>query len=261
MIHGANTITKEKKYSFLFSICCIVTNSNEYELMKQSFVSNGFGNDIEFLIADNTSGNVFDAYTAINRFLEDAKGRFIIIAHQDIRCIDTAEVLIGQLNLLEQKDPAWAVCGNAGANGYKNLFYYLNNNGKIKKSDKLPVLVTSLDENLLIIKNGTNLAVSSNIKDFHFYGTDICIVANFLGFNCYVIPFMVHHLSLGNLQWLSRQQPVFVKKYGEKLKSRFVQTTCTKFYLSNSPLKNKIYNNAFVFFWIKAFNRMGNIFR
>ena len=258
MIEGVNNITITKKRDLLFSICTIITSEREYGLMKQSFTEHGFTRNIEFLIADNTNGNVYDAFTAINRFLQEANGQYIIIVHQDVRCIDPVDKLISSLNKLETIDPSWAVCGNAGARGYRNFFYYLNDNGRIDQSKNLPARVTSLDENLLIIKNDCNLSVSSDIKDFHFYGTDICVIADFLGYHCYVIEFMVHHLSSGNIKKMLELQPAFVTKYGHKLRSRFIHTSCTKFYLSNSVLKNKIYNSPFIFFWLKAFTRLGN---
>lgn len=258
MIEGVNNIAVTKKRDLLFSICTIITSKSEYALMKQSFIEHGFTQNTEFLIADNTNGNVFDAFTAINRFLQEASGQYIIIVHQDVRCIDPVDKLTSSLNSLQSVDPLWAVCGNAGARGYRNFFYYLNDNGRIDQSKNLPARVTSLDENLLIIKNGCNLSVSSDIKDFHFYGTDLCIIADFLGYHCYVIEFMVHHLSSGNIKKMLELQPAFINKYGHKLRSRFIHTSCTKFYLSNSVLKNKIYNNPFVFFWLKAFTRLGN---
>lgn len=261
MIDGLNKISIIKNRDLLFSICTIITSKSEYALMKQSFVDHGFSDNIEFLVADNTNGNVFDAFTAINRFLQEAAGRFIIIVHQDVRCLDPIDKLISSLNKLESVDPSWAVCGNAGARGYRNFFYYLNDNGRIDQSNNLPARVTSLDENLLIIKSECNLSVSADIKDFHFYGTDICIIADFLGYHCYVIEFMVHHLSSGNIKKMLELQPAFIEHYGHKLRSRFIHTSCTKFYLSNSVFKNKLYNNPFIFFWLKAFTRMSNFIK
>jgi hypothetical protein len=261
MIEGSINVSLHKKYEKLFSICCIATNPDEYILMKESFVGNGFTNDCEYLVANNVGSNHFDAYYAIKRFLQEAKGAYIILVHQDVRCIDSISVLSGQLSYLDQKDPQWAICGNAGAYGYKNTFYHLDNNGRVRKTGGLPARVTSLDENLLVLKNDATLSISADIGDFHFYGTDICQVAEFLGYHCYVIGFMVKHLSTGNLDKLMQQEPVFIEKYGRKLRHRFVQTTCTKFYLSNSVLKNKFYNSSFVFFWVKAYNRLLNNFR
>ena len=262
MMTGVKAISLKQDYSLLFSICSIVSKAHEYALMKESFISKGFApQDCEYLIADNTAENTFDAYTAINRFLAEAKGKYIIIVHQDVRCVDDKDLLQKRLSELENTDPSWAVCGNAGGNGYKNAYYYLNDNGRLRQTGKLPAKVTSLDENLLIVKNGTNLSVSSDIKDFHFYGTDICIIADMLGYSAYVIQFMVDHLSSGDLTKMLEQQPAFVKKYGDKLRHRFIQTSCTKFYLSNGAAKNNFYNNAFVFFWVKAFNRLRNNFK
>lgn len=230
--------------------------------MKESFVRNGFSEDVcEYMIADNTTANNFDAYSAINKFLKKSTGEFIIIVHQDVRCIDNISILQTQLSQLENIDSSWAICGNGGGDGYKRYHFYLNDNGRLRNTGNFPARVTSLDENLLIVKSEANIFVSSDIKDFHFYGTDICIVAEILGYSSYVIKFMVDHLSSGNLNKMKEQQPQFIKKYGYKLKNRFIQTSCTKFYLSNSETKNKIYNLPFIFFWIKAWNRLANNFR
>ena len=78
-------ISAEKKYAGLFSICTIVNNQEEYNLMKESFIKKNFTSNTEFLIADNTAGNNFNAYTAIKRFLQDADGQYLIIVHQDVR--------------------------------------------------------------------------------------------------------------------------------------------------------------------------------
>ena len=94
-------------------------------------------------------------------------------------------------------------------------------------------------KNLLIINKATSVTISSDISGFHLYGTDLCIIADFLGYNCYVIPFMVKHLSLGNLKELSKHVDRFIDLYGKKIRSRYVETTCTKFYLSNSPFNRR----------------------
>lgn len=261
MSEGSYVIPAEKSYDRLFSICAIVNSWEEYELMKQSFLDKEFSENCEYLVADNTSKNNFDAYTAIRRFLQHAAGRYIIIVHQDVRCIDTAEKLSASLKSLNNKDPLWAICGNAGGNGYKNFIFYLENNGKLKKSAGLPARVTSLDENLLIIKSDAHLTLSADIQSFHFYGTDLCIIADLLGYHCYVIDFMVKHLSGGNLEQMEAFRPAFVESYGKKLRNRFIQTTCTKFYLSDSPSNNAFMNSSFVFFWVKAAQRFSNIFK
>ncbi|MEJ7626708.1 MAG: hypothetical protein WKF35_07595 [Ferruginibacter sp.] len=256
-----SVIPAEKKYTWLFSVCTIVNDWDEYSLMKQSFIENGFSANCEYLVGDNSDKNNFNAYSAIRRFLQDAGGKYIIIVHQDVRCIDPCSKLEQSLSDLETRDPLWALCGNAGANGYKNFAINIDRDGKKNKPINLPAKVTSLDENLLIIKSSSQLTISADIDSFHFYGTDLCIIADFLGYNCYVIDFLVRHLSKGNLTDMVKYQPHFVNKYGRKLRERFIQTTCTKFYLNNSPAKNLLYNKPYIFYWVKAANRFANLFK
>jgi hypothetical protein len=241
--------------TILFSICTIVTKQNEYNNMKTSFEQKGFTNDCEYLWVDNTKENVYDAYQAIKYFLNTANGKYVLIVHQDVLCSDEKVKLINILNDLEAKDSSWAIVGNAGARGYHQAILHINTAGQIETTENLPCLVQSLDENFLLIKASARLTISNDITGFHLYGTDLCIIANFLGYTCYVIPFMVKHLSTGNLTDLAKYVNPFVTKYAKKFQGRFVQTTCTRFYLSNSALKNKLYNSSFIFFFIKAWQR------
>jgi len=248
-------------YSFLFSICTIVTNMREYEEAKQSFEACGFTDDCEYLVADNISGNQFSAYEAIAGFLKQSSALYLILVHQDVRCIDNKETLVGCLNRLTQLDKKWAVCGNAGIVGYHEERFYLNNAGKEIITQGLPARVVSLDENLLIINRNTNLTISSDLTGFHLYGSDLCLVADFLGYTSYVIPFMVNHLSLGNIEELKPYKEVFIRQYGKKLRNRFIETTCTKFYLSNSAWKNKWFNSPLLFQLIKLSQRVQFLWR
>lgn len=257
---GFTKIRAEKEYCYRFCICTIVTDTAEYDLMKQSFENAGFTTGCQYLIADNTKGNEFDAYTAIRRFLQETEAKYTIVVHQDVRCEDAMGILNNCLQKLDEKDGTWAVCGNAGAADYKKIIYYLNIAGDVRKSSDLPARVSSLDENLLLIKTASLISVSADIRNFHFYGTDICIVADILGYSSYVIPFMVKHLSKGNLDDMEMKKPMFVKSYGHKLRSRFIQTTCTNFYLGRSPAINDVLNSKFFFFWMKAKRRLTNLF-
>jgi hypothetical protein len=260
-MHKSLSTTSTSIFPFQFSICSIITDMEEYAIMKQSFEACGFTNDCEYIIADNTDGNKFDAYVAINRFIRESTGKYLIIVHQDIRCIDGKEVLVECLNTLSMNDSKWAVSGNAGSMGYNQLVYHINNAGKIIKNANLPAKVISLDENFLVINKATSIAISSDLSGFHLYGTDICIIADILGYNSYVIPFMLKHLSYGNVKELDKHVNSFVYPYGSKIRSRFIQTTCTKFYLSNSILKNKIYNYPFIFFLVKALQGFKLLFK
>ena len=256
MINHKVLSEKSSPKLYEFSLCTISNKPGEYEEMKKSFELCGFNANCEYLLADNSKGNLFNAYEAIRRFLSESNAEYIIIVHQDVRCLDQKEYLVECLKHLSDIDPNWAVCGNGGAIGYHQFIMYIDNDEVILKSRNLPAKVTSLDENFLIIKASSNITVSNNFSDFHLYGTDICLIADILGYNCYVIPFMVKHLSHGNQKQLLEHVNGFVKSYGEKLRSRHIQTTCTKFYLSNSPIKNQIYNSPVIFFFIKFLQKI-----
>jgi len=256
MIPYTSLIKNQADPAVLFSICTIVNNHEEYLLMKESFETCGFNENCEYIIADNTENNQFHAYDAISRFIKESKGKYLIVVHQDVRCIDHKNDLLNCLDKLTRSDDKWALCGNAGGMGHHQNVLHINSDGKIIKHTNLPARVHSLDENLLIIKKDTNLTISSDLNGFHLYGVDLCIIADFLGYSSYVIPFMVKHLSLGNVKELKKQVPGFVTAYGKKLRSRYIQTTCTNFYLSSSVFNNKLYNFPPVYFFVKAYQRL-----
>lgn len=238
-----------------FSICTIVNNMDEYSLMQNSFKQSGFLNDCEYIIADNTKENEFDAYESISHFLKVARGEFIIVVHQDVRIKDDKNKLVKCLNELEEKDSTWAICGNAGGVSYHNTVIHISHISHTELTKNLPLKVKTLDENFLLIKSESNITISSDLKGFHLYGTDLCIIANFLGYSAYVIEFLVLHLSKGNIADLKKHEGNFIKKYGSKNDIGYVQTNCTQFYLSNSIFKNKLLNSSFFFFFIKQVKR------
>ena len=246
----------DNQKKIFFSICTLVTKWDEYTQMKTSFENAGFTDSCEYMIADNSKSNIFDAYSAIRNFLNNAKGKYVIVVHQDVRCIDSIKQLQDCLEKLTVNDKNWAVCGNAGAKGYHQDIMYINTSGRIDITENLPCKVNSLDENLLIIDADKRITISADIGGFHFYGTDLCNIAYFLGYSCYVIPFMIKHLSSGNLKDMKLFRQPFIGKYAKKLEARYLQTTCTKFYLSNSSFKNRLYNSGFIFFFIKTWQRI-----
>lgn len=247
-------------YAFRYAVCTIVNNREEYAEMRASFEKGGFDKDTEYLVADNTNGNVYDAYEAIASFFRQAQSEFLIIVHQDVRLIDDRLQLENCLNELNERHPDWAICGNAGAKGYHQHVTYITYSSHEEKHHPLPCKVNSLDENFLVIKRDAGLTISSDLKGFHLYGTDLCIIAHVIGRSALVIPFMVLHLSKGNIKALEAAKEGFVGQYGSKLNVGYIQTTCTQFYLSNSRFKNKWLNKSFFFFFIKQGKRYPYLF-
>ncbi len=215
-----------------YSICVLVSDANEYTAARESFHAGGFVSpDSEFLYLDNTCGNAHDAYQACNLFLRAARGRYVILCHQDIRLLadgrDRLDAVIAELDRL---DPSWGLFGNAGglADGTLALRITQPDGRDLSVGGPFPVRCRSLDENFVVVRAEANLAVSSDLQGFHLYGTDMCIVADLLGRSAYVVDFHLEHRSQGD------DGPAFVQarraminKYGRALVPRLIATTCT----------------------------------
>lgn len=243
-------------FNLKFSICTLVTNLVEYEEMKNSFLQYGF-NDCEFLIADNSKGNKNNAYQAIRKFFNTASGQYIILCHQDILIksnVSQLEKCISELNTIH---PLWAIAGNAGGKHIKGVVKNLINHDKSTSTySPLPVRVYSVDENFILIDKQKFTSISNDINGFHFYGTDLCLLADIQGYEAYVVDYMLYHKSPGNFNSeFYAQKNKFQTKYTAALRGRFIESTCARLFLSGNKLKNYIYNSSLVFFCVKTYHK------
>ena len=176
---------QEVSYPFDYSVCTIVSDMEQYQLMLNSFIEAGFSTDkCEYMYVDNTKTNVHDAFSAFNIFLRQALGKYIIICHQDVELkFDTIFELEQKIDQVCKIDPKWGLLGNAGAINLKYKTVCITHGVPPfhdKRGTAFPQKVQTLDENFILIKNEANLAVSSDLNGFHLYGTDICIIAKIL---------------------------------------------------------------------------------
>jgi hypothetical protein len=223
-----------------FSICTLVTDRDQYAAMVQSFRSGGFdGIDVEFLYLDNTKSNRFDAYGGINIFLQAARGEHVVICHQDIALLtDGRPELEAAIRRLEAIDPNWAVFGNAGAReGGAYAIHITDPEGFRIVGGPFPAKVQSLDENFLVVRRVANLALSRRLSGFHFYGTEICQIAERLGFSAYVTDFHLRHFSSGTFDArFFAQRDAYMEAIGPFYAPKWITTVCTGFPLTNSDL-------------------------
>lgn len=199
----AREIPAGLEHRFAYSICTLVSDMAEYEEMVAGFVRKGFTpDDCEYLYVDNRQGNVFDAYAGNNRLLQEAQGRYVILCHQDVVLLaDGRSRLDGLLEELTLLDANWGVCGNAGMtrNGVVAIRITDPRNEDVGRGETFPVKVASLDENLMIVRREAALAFSHDLSGFHWYGSDLCIIADILGWTAYVIDFHLKHKSGGKI--------------------------------------------------------------
>jgi hypothetical protein len=238
-------------YPYEFSICTLVTRMDQYEEMLRSFIDAGFSQDkCEYLYIDNSKENIYDAYGALNVFLQSARGKYIIICHQDIELIyDKIDDLEQRICELEEIDPKWALIGNAGAINLKYMAKHFTHGTPpihMKRGKWFPQKVQTLDENFILVKKDANLAVSSDLKGFHFYGADICLIASILGFNAYVIDFHLYHKSRGNKDdAFFILKSAFRNKYQRALKGHYIHTvTKQRYFISGNKFCNFIFNTS-----------------
>jgi hypothetical protein len=227
-----------------YSICTLVTRAEQYEEMQQSFLDRGFdGPDVEFLFVDNCKRNEFDGYSGCNLFLSVARGEYVIICHQDVILeYQGRRELDERLAELDRLDPKWAVCGNAGGFSIGGLAIRISDpHGEDVRHGSFPAQVTSVDENFVVVKRRANISLSGNLYGFHFYGADICVIADILGYTCYAIDFHLRHRGAGVADYsFYAARTALVKKYSRSLRSRWVTTTCTTVFLSGTSLLGRV---------------------
>lgn len=254
------SIEQVEQFVYDYTICTLVTNLDEYQEMVTSFSDAGFTSDrCEFLYIDNCNKNTFDAFSGLNRFLREAKGRFIIMCHQDILLIDDdIKVLDERIKEMSLLDPQWAILGNSGGVNIKHrVMHITRRNGKRELESLLPIRVQSVDENFIVVRNDANLALSANLRGFHLYGVDLCLIADILGFNAYVIEFNLLHKSDGNADsHFYKQLNDFKIKYTHGLRDRFMSTTITRFYLSGSIIKNFLFNSPISLYFARQYCKL-----
>jgi hypothetical protein len=173
-----------------FRIATFVNDVGLYAGMRASFEGAGFTRPVARYTVEEG-----EPYGAISR-LGEAAEPYVVLVHQDVRCDlgDTATTLEQILEDLTLTDSNWAVAGNAGGEG-RDFVLHLNEHNGRWRARNLPTAVQSLDENLLILRTARRPRCTPGLSGFHLYGTDVCLNAAKEGSTCYVIPFLVTHLS------------------------------------------------------------------
>lgn len=251
------TIIREEQFPFKFSICTLVSKPKEYSEMIDSFILAGFDPVFcEYLCVDNSLSNTYDAFEGFNRFLQEAKGKYIILCHQDILLLDhqinDLELRIKQMDMIDSR---WAILGNAGGINLKYLAKHLSQiSGNSSFEENLPLKAHTIDENFILVKNEANLALSSDLKGFHLYGTDICLIAETLGFSTYIIDFKLTHKSGGKVdESFFKIRKDLMNKYRKALRGRYISTTITRFYISGNAFTYYLGNLSLIKFFVRQY--------
>lgn len=225
----------------IFSVLSLVNKLDLYETLLHSFKAHGFDSPhTEYIYIDNSKANQFDAYGGLSALIHKAKGRYLILCHQDVRCVDHGfDDLLARLRSLDDSEPHWALAGNAGRDQDGNPLMCLSDRyGSKQKLGKLPAESVSLDENFMVLKRKWQLAPSVDLKGWHLYGTDLCLQAQMRGLKAFVIDFHLLHESGA----LKIDQSYFdclealEAKYANLFRTRTIHTTCLSPTISANPI-------------------------
>ena len=244
-----------------YTVCTLVTDFDQYECMKSSFIKAGFSEeDCEYLAIDNAASNSADAYHGYNHLIDIAKGKFLIFCHQDVLLnYDNRNTLEKRTEDIERNDEHWAVLSNCGA--YDILKYALRvteGDGLVRNTNNFPVKVTSVDEHFFLVKASSMLRFSEVLSGFHFYGTDICLAALVKGFSSYAIDFHLTHKGTGTVdKTFYEGRDNLIKHYSSLLPNLgWIQTTCARLYISGSHFRNRLYNSNFLSYCVKKYYKI-----
>jgi hypothetical protein len=244
-----------------YSICTLMTSPEQYREMVNSFRAAGFdGTDVEYLFLDNSNGNRFDAYAGLNLFLNMARGELIILVHQDVLLeFDRRDTLEARIEEVSELDPDWAVLGNAGGVSLGRLALHISDpHGEDRRLGRLPVRVSALDENFLVVRRSANLALSRALQGFHFYGAALCVTAATLGYSSWAIDFHLRHLSGGFAgEAFAANRRAMVASFRRAWRPRWITTTCGPVYLSGSALTAAFMNAPLVSRVVRRLNLAG----
>jgi hypothetical protein len=139
------------------------------------------------------------AAKAYNDAIDRSANDLMVFAHQDVLFATTwIADLHRALHALENMDPNWGVLGSYGEtlNDHGRGYILSGEQGILGKPFSPPEQVQTLDEIVLIIRKSSGLRFDEGLPNFHFYGTDICMLAAKRGQKSYAISaFCIHNAA------------------------------------------------------------------
>lgn len=191
----------------MISIVCVYND----EIILDDYLKKSLQNQIgsyEMIAVDNIKGTFKSAAEALNYGGKQAKGKYIMFAHQDVSFSSSSWI---------QETENWldliSNLGIAGVAGMSEIGKSNKERGRnIVRHGELqeiwswgnqiqrPEIVQTLDECLVLIPTNIFRLLQFDEKvcdDWHLYVVDYCLSIKKMGLEAYTIPMLIYHLSKG----------------------------------------------------------------
>jgi hypothetical protein len=226
----------------MFSIVCVYNNKKVYDdhILKSLESQTA---SYELIAIDNSQKEFSSASDALNCGGGQAKGKYIMFVHQDVR-IDSRSWLADAERMLDSLADV-GIAGVAGSSecGIVSIIEHgVPPRSPADVSIYEPTKVQTLDECLAIIPGDVfeTLKFDGNLCDnWHLYVVDFCLRCKMLGFEVYTLPMYVYHRSSGSsgkslfeiiasMSLYSNQYYLTLEKLLYKYKGyyKYIYTTC-----------------------------------
>ena len=185
----------------MFSIICLYND----RIILDEWLCDGLSKQTvpyELKLLDNTKGQFTSAAQALNQASQNLDNKYIMFVHQDVR--------LGSKTWLADAERCLDGLGNFGAAGVagsskenRGLANVIHGVPPIQagfKTDK-PTPVQTLDGCLVMTRKDVFMKIGfdeTTCKYWHLYPIDYCLDLGTKGYNVYVIPYGIYHLSKGS---------------------------------------------------------------
>lgn len=175
----------------------IVAAVNDDEVLLRNLLRSPLieGGRAEVLLFRNCSS----ASIAYNAGLDTASGDIVVFVHQDVYIPRNWEAhLNSAIEKLQVIDPNWAVLGAFGIGKTGKRIGRVWSSGLCQYLGQPlvePAPAVTIDELMIIVRQGSRIRFDEGLPSFHLYGTDIIQIAAAFGLRSYVGDLPVVHNS------------------------------------------------------------------
>jgi hypothetical protein len=178
----------------MLSIVCVYNNEEVLETRLLASLKNQKTN-YDLILVKNDDGSFPNASSALNYGASQAKGNYLIFAHQDVSLLGDTWLENVEILLNKYQPTGWV--GNSGVTDKGKAHGFMIDSARLFGEPFEGLIeVQTLDEVLLICQRQTDEDYfDPNIPSWHAYGVDACCQAIREGKKNYVLSFPIWHDS------------------------------------------------------------------